>query len=190
MRTPLVSLAIAACAATAFADRVADPPEPALLPPKPRVPPPPGAVKLLGSQIAGTLHCKGVYLHLDGSSTPLVATMTTKLDLDGAWIQTSLVAETKPEPDLAPLRYVDYRTFDPIAKQWTRVSLDNTGGRVTETSFGVRGGEWTWNGTTVTPVATYDSRDHEQRDGGTLKIWGEAMLGGSWQKVYEATCKK
>ena len=74
---------------------------PAPLPPQPTKPSP--EVAALGKQLLGAWRCKGVSMRGDGSSTPLVASLTSKLDLDGAWIVTAL-AEAK-----GPLKWTEYR---------------------------------------------------------------------------------
>jgi hypothetical protein len=116
------------------------------------------------------------------------ASLTIKLDLDKAWIQLSLVEQGKAAG--FAIKWTEYRTFDPTAKQWTRIQLANTTGHVISTSLGEKSGQWMWEGTATSPEGTMQVRDYEQRDAKQTKIWGEALLGGSWQKDYEATCKK
>jgi len=137
-----------------------------------------------GKDAAGTWTCKGNTQRGDGSSAPLTATVTVKLDLDNAWIATTLVEKT------GPLKWTEYRTYDGVAKQWTKLQMANTSGYVVSTSLGEQGGSWTWNGTATSPNGSLQLRDHEQKDGKTIKRWGEAMLGGTWQKVYEVSCKR
>ena len=155
-----------------------------LPPPPPPHPQPAPEIAALGKQLAGKWTCKGVSMKGDGSSTPLLATVTSKLDLDDSWIVTSLV-ETK-----GTLKWTQYTAFDATAKQWTRVQLVNTSAHVFATSLGEKDGKWTWEGTETSPSGTQQVRDYEQRDPKQLKVWGEALLSGSWQKLYEATCKK
>lgn len=153
-------------------------------PPRPTVVPPSPEIAKLGKSLAGAYKCKGVMLKGDGSSTPLEAKLTIKLDLDNAWIVTSL-AETKA----GGLKFDEYRTYDGTAKQWTRIQLASTSGHVISTSLGEKDGKWTWEGTATSSAGTMQVRDYEQM-GKQLKVWGEAMLSGSWQKLYEATCTK
>lgn len=158
---------------------------PPLPPPKPVVAAPSPEVAKLGKATAGAYKCKGVSLRGDGSSTPLEASLTIKLELDNAWVHASL-AETKA----GGLKFDEYRTYDPTAKQWTRIQLASTSGHVVSTSLGEQGGKWTWEGTASSPNGSLQVRDYEQRDAKQLKVWGEALLGGTWQKLYEATCKE
>jgi len=180
-----IALALVSMCGMAFADRE---PEPLPSRPRPMPPPPPAAksaeVQKLGKDLAGSYKCKGVALQANGSSTPLQATLTVELALDGAWVQASLVETGKANP----LRFVEYRTFDTVAKQWTRIQLNSMAGHVVSTSLGEKNGTWTWEGTASAPTGTTQLRDYEQLARGKLKVWGEALLSGSWQKQYEVTC--
>ncbi len=155
-----------------------------------RVPLPPPAPKpapeiaKLGKQSAGTWTCKGNMARGNGSSAPLAATIAVKLDLDNAWVATTLVEKG------GPLKWTEYRTFDPVAKQWTKLQMANTSGYAVSTSLGEQAGTWTWTGTATSPNGTLQLRDHEQAEGKGIKRWGEAQLGGFWQKTYEVSCKR
>ncbi len=132
----------------------------------------------------GTWRCKGNTARPDGSSSPLSATLTVKLDLDNAWIVSTLVEKT------GPLKWTEFRTYDPTAKQWLKLQMANTSGHVTSTTPGEQSGTWTWEGTAASPQGSVQLRDHEQLSAGQLKLWGQAMVGGAWQKTYEVTCTK
>jgi hypothetical protein len=142
-------------------------------------------VAALATKVAGTYTCKGVQLRSDGSSQPIQATIGVRLDLERAWIHASF-AEAPP----AGMKLEEFRTFDATAKQWTRVVMTSGSEYIVETSLGERDGRWTWEGTATSPNGTRQVRDHEQRDARQLKIWGEALLSGTWQKSYEVTCKR
>jgi len=139
----------------------------------------------LGKTLAGAWKCKGVTLHANGSSTPLQATYTTKLDVGTAWLATTIVELGASSP-----RAMQYRTYDAIAKQWTRVEVAATSGYTVATTLGEKAGAWVWTGTETSPTGTLQVRETEQVTGKGLKLWGEAMLSGSWQKLYEVTCTK
>jgi len=157
--------------------------EPALQP-RPIQPPLVAApeVAKLGKALAGAYKCKGVSLKGDGSSTPLEGTYTLKLALDNAWLMGSFAG--------GGMKFEDYRTFDATAKQWTRIALHGTSAHVIESTLGEKDGKWTWEGTQIAPTGTTQIRDFEQASGKQIKVWGEALLGGTWQKMYEATCKR
>ena len=206
-RLPLVLLLVATAAR---ADKVAGPremeapmPEPTppnagavapVMRPPPRPPRPPAAPKpapeiaALGKKLAGTYACKGTISRGDGSSRALRATVTIKLALDNAWIQTDMVEAKVPDPSTAAVSFSEYATYDPVAKQWTRIQLASTTGHVQSTTLGEKDGTWTWEGTATSPAGTTQLRDMEQLSGKTLKLWGEALLGGTWQKTYEVSC--
>ncbi len=152
--------------------------------PKPVPFKPPAEIAALAKTLAGTWSCKGNTSRGDGSSTPLSATVVSRLDLDNAWISTTLVERG------GTLKWTEYRTYDPRASQWTRIQIANTTGHVISTSPGEQTGKWTWTGTASSPLGSLQLRDYEQKDGKSLKLWGEAQISGAWQKLYEVTCKK
>ena len=210
----LAVIALSMCAAAALADEVA-PPKPmaggraagsagmgapqrqpdnlkdpfgdvALVPrrPPPPVPKPAPQIAKVGKESAGTWTCKGNTSRGDGSSAPLSATITVKLDLDNAWLATTLVEKA------GPLKWTEYRTYDAVAKQWTKLQMANTSGYIVSTSLGEQGGKWTWVGTQTSPNGTVQLRDYEETEGKGRKRWGEAQLGGVWQKTYEVGCRR
>lgn len=152
--------------------------------PKPIPFKPPAEIAALAKTLTGTWSCKGNTSRGDGSSTPLSATVVSRLDLDNAWISTTLVEKG------GTLKWTEYRTYDPRASQWTRIQIANTTGHVISTSPGEQTGKWTWTGTASSPMGSLQLRDYEQKDGKSLKLWGEAQISGAWQKLYEVTCKK
>jgi hypothetical protein len=180
----------------AFADRVAVPsahtasappavvaPMPMPRPmPVPQPPPVPADIAKLGKAIGGTYACKGNRMTPTGQSTPLKSSLVVKLDLSDAWI-----AATWTE---GATKFVDYRTFDGVAKQWTRFQMFGDGSHAQVMSLGEKAGEWLWEGSVASSTGTVQLRHHEQWNGKDLKIWGEQQLGGTWQKSYEASCKR
>jgi hypothetical protein len=177
---------LVALAGTAYADKAVF--EPAQAPVLRHVPPPappvtpPLEVTQLAKQIAGTYACKGVMFVGNGASQPLTAKLAIKTALGGAWLASSLQSDS--------FSVDDYRTFDTIGKQWTRIQMTSTIAHAVSTSLGDKSGAWTWEGTQSSPSGTMQVRDHEELGKGQLKLWGEALLGGSWQKSYELTCKR
>ncbi len=195
--------ALSLFAATAIADRVGPSPEPVMsrqapagapmikaTPVRPTTPitaaAPSAQIAAVGNKLAGSYKCKGVSFKGDGSSSPLTAKLAIKLDLDNAWIQAQM-AEDAP----GTMRLTDYRTFDEIAKQWTRIQMLATSGHVESTSLGEKDGKWTWTGTAISPTGSIQTRDYEQQiDPKQLKLWGEALLSGTWTKSYLVTCTR
>ena len=147
---------------------------------------PSAQIAATGSKLAGSYKCKGVSFTGDGSSSPFTAKLAIKLDLDNAWIQAQLLQDAP-----GTMKLTDYRSFDEIAKQWTRIELLATSGHVESTSLGEKDGKWTWTGTAISPTGSIQTRDYEQQiDPKQLKLWGEALLAGTWTKSYEVTCRK
>jgi len=152
-------------------------------PPRPPQPTPVSAdIAKEGKLLAGTYACKGNRMVGNGASLPLQSTLAVKLDLDNAWIVGAWTEKTG--------KLVDYRTFDDVAKQWTRMQLVSDGSHSVLTSLGEKAGEWVWEGVASSSRGSVTVRHHEALSGKELKIWGEAQLGGTWQKSYEATCKR
>jgi len=151
-------------------------------PPKPTAAP---EIAKLGKQLAGSYRCKGVSMVGDGSSMPLEATLKIEVALDGAWIVAAM-AEVKA----GGVKFEDYRTYDATAKQWTRLVMSSSSAHSAETSLGEKDGKWAWEGSQTAPTGTTQVRDYEQLSGKQIKVWGEALLSGTWQKSYEATCKR
>jgi hypothetical protein len=192
----MVRLALASLllSGVALADRVAppaagaarQPQEPQAMPQRPPLPPAPvpvpAEIAAQGKLLAGTYACKGNRQLGNGASTPLQSSLVVKLDLDNAWI----VGAWNEKPG----RLIDYRTFDDVAKQWTRMQLVSDGSHSVLTSIGDKSGEWLWEGVESSSRGNVTVRHHETLKGKELKMWGEALLGGTWQKSYEATCKR
>ena len=128
----------------------------------------------------GTWTCKGNTQNGDGSSQPWQAKLVVKLDVDNAWLQLTFTSDKS--------QTMRYRSYDAAAGRWTQVEMQSTSAYVEATSPGEQNGAWAWTGMLTSPSGSYQVIEHEQLDGKTLKLWGEMMLGGKWQKAYEGTC--
>ena len=119
-------LVLLALASTARAEMMVidDRPVPAPKFPAPPAGPPP-QVAVLAKQLAGARPCGA-------------GTATASIALAGAWLQI-----TTPSS-------LELRTYDVVAKQWTRVVLGGDGTHRTQTSLGDVRGTWTWTGDGVT----------------------------------------
>lgn len=150
-------------------------PEP--VPPPPF--PPPGAdpapeLALLAKQLAGTWTCTGSYRGSDGKAHAIAGTTKISLELGGAWLHLAVVTTANGRTT----KLAEYRTFDGVAKQWTRVVLANDASHAIATSLGEVDGTWTWDGAGV--------RDRQRLGNDAITTWREA--GGT--KTYETTCKR
>lgn len=147
-------------------------------------PPPPPEIKVMLKAQAGTWKCTGT-----GMGQPMKATMKSKVDLDGFWIQDAFegtMGKTK-------FKFVAFTTFDGASKKWRRVMVDNMGGQAMGTSDGLKDGKVTFNmdvmggGQTAMMKDTVDMTDPK-----LVKSSGEMSMdkGKTWNKSYEMSCKK
>lgn len=190
-RTAGVLLFLCGASAVVLAD-VAVVPQPELAqrrapPPKVVKPPPTNTVEVAdhAKALIGTWQCKGTLSRGDGSSQARHATMTVKLDLDGGWIAMAMVENTESTG-----KRTAYRTYDPVAKQWTQVTMGSGGVHSTTASPGEAQGAWMFAGVEEQLTASIQVRDHEERTKDGLKLWRESLLGGAWTKTSEMTCVK
>jgi hypothetical protein len=156
------------------------PPRRQPLPPKPA--PIPLEVATRGKLLAGSYTCKGHQATGSGASRPVEGTLVVALDLDNAWLRESWSSNVA--------KAASYTTYDGTAHQWIRLEVRNDGSHAMLTSLGDKGGEWIWEGPAVSWTGTIQERHHEQLSGTELKVRGEALLGGTWQKSYELSCKR
>ncbi len=158
-------------------------PMPARLPTPTTPPPLPEEIAKTGKQIAGAYKCKGNAMTPTGQSVPVEAALVIKLDLDNAWIVSSWSSKAS--------KRADYRTYDGVAHLWTRIQVSNDGSHGAFTSAGEKAGEWLYEGPQSGQSGTIQERHHEQWTGPKeVKLWGEQQLGGTWQKMYEVSCKR
>ncbi len=150
--------------------------------PTPKPAPVPGEIAAHGKVLAGSYTCKGHQATASGASRPLEGTLAITLDLDNAWIHASWSSNAA--------KSATYATYDGVAHQWIRLEARSDGSRATLTSLGDKGGEWVWEGPAMSSTGTIQERHHEQLNGTELKLRGEALLGGTWQKSYEVSCKR
>jgi hypothetical protein len=147
-------------------------------PPPPKFPPPPPGpppqVATLSKQLVGTWTCKGTYRDERGEARRIEGTTTIALELDGAWLKISSTTVVGG----ARTKAVELRSFDVVAKQWTRVVLASDARHAVQTSLGAIDGTWTWVG---------DGATDSQRLG-TNEITTWRQVGG--EKTYEATCRR
>jgi hypothetical protein len=136
--------------------------------------------------VGGTWKCTGTAILAADADGPLTCTVTTKADLDGFWIRSTVdakVGKTRSKSE-------SFTTFD--SKKWRRVQLDNRGAQALGTSDGMKDGKMTWNLDVMGPAPSL-FRDHlDATDPKLLKLWGEVSSdkGKTWTKVYEMSCKK
>jgi hypothetical protein len=148
-------------------------------PPRPPAPPSPAPeIAVLGKELAGTWTCNGTWLDREGVARTTTGTITVELVLGDAWIRAAyaLTVGGKPQ-DIA-----DHRTYDAVAKQWTRITVTSASTFAITTSLGDDKGAWTWS--------SADVRDHERRTKDSLELWRERASDGAWQRVSRLTCSR
>jgi hypothetical protein len=122
------------------------------------------------------------------------AQLEHKLDLDHHWIQTLFSAEMgKAQGET--YKFSQFTTYDPNAKKWIRIMLDNLGGSAESTSPGFTGAKIVWEGEQREPnpqMATMKIRTTEEWVSmKEMKMTGEVSKDGkAWTKSYDATCKR
>ena len=153
-------------------------------PPAMAAPTAPTEIKEMLKAQAGTWKCTGT-----GMGQPMKATMKSKADLDGFWIQDAFegsMGKTK-------FKFVAYTTFDGASKKWRRVMVDNMGGQAMGTSDGLKDGKVTFNMDMMGMGGTGMMKDTvDMTDPKLVKSSGEMSMdkGKTWNKSYEMTCKK
>ena len=145
MQKVALLVCVAALAGTASAKAemmiVETPPPPKF--PAPQLGPPP-QVMALGKQLAGTWTCSSG------------ETATIAIDVAGGWLR------------IATAESIELRTFDVVARQWTRVVMTAAGGYRTETSLGEQKGTWSWSGDGA-PASERITADEYVRDDVTCR---------------------
>jgi hypothetical protein len=147
--------------------------------PPPATPAPESAV--LGKQLDGLWKCT------TNGPAPVTRTVSTRVALDGGWLETTTFS-TGERPGV-PVA-LEYLTYDGVAKLWTRLTLDDAGGRTIATSLGEDHGEWQWTGTSIRPGATTELRDRSTLSATKQTHVTEARLGGTWIETSRVSCAR
>jgi len=140
-------------------------------------------------KMAGTWKCTGQATMSMEPMAPMKATMKTKADLDGFWVQDAFEATMGK----MKFKFVSYTTYDSAAKKWRRVMVDNMGGQAIGTSDGMKDGKVTFNMDMIGAGPGGMMKDTlDATDPKAVKASGEMSMdkGKTWNKVYEMTCKK
>lgn len=165
--------------------------DPKAAPAAPMTPPKaPAEIATMFKATGGNWRCTGTGMAPDMQMTKMTATMKSKSDLDGFWIQDTFEGKMGK----AKFKFVAYTTYDPTSKKWRRVSVDNMGAQMIGTSDGLKDNKVDFNMDTMGGMGPGGMfRDHvELVDAKNVKAWGEATMdkGKTWMKVYEMACKK
>lgn len=160
-----------------------------VVPPQPMAKPTPAPeLVALGKLAKGTMKCKGMMMLPDGSSVPLLANATTKIDLDGFWLHMTY-AQTGGK---GGFKFESYTSYDSNSKTWHRLMVTNMGSQEVSTSEGAKDGKSVWNAISTSSHGVAMGRHYEEMVGKELKMWGEysSDRGKTWSKAYDSTCTK
>jgi len=109
-------------------------------------------------------------------------------DLGGFW-QSGIVKGTSK--NMPPMEGRFHTTYDPAAKRFVMLWVDNMGGWAQSTSSGWKGDTLVYEGEAHMGPQKMRSRDTFTRSGaGTLKHAWEAEINGKWVALGEETCRK
>ncbi len=152
-------------------------------------PTPPAEIKAMLKASAGNWKCTGSGMGPDMTMGPMKATMKSKADLDGFWIQEAFEGAMGKNK----FKFTSFTTFDGSSKKWRRVMVDNMGGQAMGTSDGLKDGKVTFNMDVMGSGQTGMMKDTvDMTDPKLVKASGEMSMdkGKTWNKVYEMSCKK
>jgi len=149
-------------------------------------PKPPAEMEQLKPIFAGTSECKGKnFASQFGPEHATRLTFTGSLELDGFWYVVQ-GAEKKTEANPTPGKFRAAFGYDPAAKKFVSIGIDNVGGRWMGTADTVSADKavftntYTFNGTDLSVRDTYMPTGHV----------GEIQSGGEWKKADEESCTK
>jgi uncharacterized protein DUF1579 len=118
------------------------------------------------------------------------ATASAKWDLGGFWLA-GPYAEKKTASNPTPVSGMSHMTYDPKAKQFVMIWMDNFGTWATETSPGWQGDTSVWTGDQMIMGEKTGSRDtFVRKSDNEYAHKYELNTKGQWGLVVEETCKR
>jgi hypothetical protein len=118
----------------------------------------------------------------------MTGTAEIRRELGGFW-QTGTIKGTSPK--MPPFEGRFHATYDPGAKAFVMLWVDNMGGWARSTSSGWKGDTMVYEGESHMAGQTIPGRDTFTRSGtGEMKHVWEMQTGGKWLTIGEETCKK
>jgi hypothetical protein len=143
------------------------------------------------SWFLGRWSCTGAVNDMPGMKGHKTQTnVNVHSDLNGFWVS-GLVEEVKTAVNAHPLKGMFHETWDPSAKQFTMLWVDNMGSWASSSSPG-------WDGDSIvyTGEGNMGGQKMGSRDGFTKKGEREMLhkmemqMGGQWLTLGEETCRK
>ena len=137
----------------------------------------------------GSWSCDGTMLpNPFGPSGNMKGTVKSHRDLGGFW-QSGVVKSTMA--GMPTMEGMFHMTYDPAAKQYVMLWVDNMGAWAHSTSTGWTGDTMVFVGESAMGGKKIASRDTFTKAGdGTLKHAWEAQVDGKWTPMGDETCRK
>lgn len=123
-----------------------------------------------------------------GPGGKMTSTVRVHDDLGGFW-QSGKVKGSMP--GLPPLEGLFHTTYDPAAKEFVMLWVDNAGAWSRSTSKGWQGDKIVYEGEMSMGGQKTMARDTFSKGAdGSMKHLGEVQVEGKWAAMFEETCKK
>lgn len=160
---------------------------------KMEMPKAPQEIADMGKMMTGTWKCTGKAVTDPAKPTEMTdMKMTMKMAVDktlgGWWVNGNM--------DSPMFKGMMHVTYDPTAKKFYSLMIDNAGGSQTMWSTGMKDNKMTWDGDMrssmpgMTAMKVRETHDMTDAKAG-YKMSGEMSADGkTWMKSWEATCKK
>jgi uncharacterized protein DUF1579 len=178
-----LALVAAPAARSNAQEKKADKPAAAMAAPKP-----PAEISNLAF-FAGQWTCAGEgAMEPGGPMMKMTSTVSSNADLGGFWQSGSVKGTTVGMP---PFHGMFHMTYDPGAKDYVMLWVDNMGGWSQTRSPGWQGDKIVFTGNSSMGGKTIPTRDTFTKGaGGSLVHLGEMQTGGAYTKTLEETCRK
>ena len=162
----------------------------------PAAPPPPPAPKPAAEleqlkMFEATWRCDGKQpAGPMGPEQDYKSTFKGKKDVESFWISFEY-SQKKSKAHAMPVMAKGYIGYDPAAKKYVSLGVDNMGGSVSETSSGWEADKLTFTGDGQMGGQKISFRETYTKKGDKEMIWsGEMKMGKDWIPVGTDTCKK
>lgn len=118
------------------------------------------------------------------------STLTLKPDLDGFWLAGN-VSEMKTASNANPVKGMMHITYDPAAKKYVFLWVDNTGSWATEMSSGWEGDTMNWGGDQMIMGEKATAKDVFTRKGNKEFTHSfDLTMKGKTHRIVDEVCKK
>jgi hypothetical protein len=139
-----------------------------------------GTWKCDGKQPAGPMGPEQVYK----------STFKGKKDVENFWLAFEY-SQKKSKVHTMPISAKGYLGYDPAAKKYVTLGVDNMGGSMSETSPGWEADKLTFSGDGQMGGQKISFRETYTKTGDKTMVWsGEMKMGKDWIPVGTDTCKK